>query len=209
MSGVDTDQRRLKSSSGTDVRYLISYFLRKMSLIAWIVVNISFSDSATTAMVNKLLRLRRSVLWSCTWFLIRLNFCVEESSLGTWLPFVTALIITRGSLWRDPNLLNPNKHSSFILFYNMQHLSTGWGQSCWFCHWDMIMALELILALVAGWQHQNVHPLRRFFTCPPDAKLWWWAQSLAESWTRTGCSVSLSCNCYVITLLILRSIGST
>lgn len=108
VSGLDMDQHRLKSLSGTDVRYLISYFLRKMSLIAWIVVNISFNNSSTAAMVNKCLR--RSVFWYCAWFLIHLNVSVEESRYLELL-LVTALVITKGSLWREPNVLNSNKHS--------------------------------------------------------------------------------------------------
>lgn len=118
MSGLDMDQHRLKSLSGTDVRYLISYFLRKMSLIAWIVVNISFSNSATTAMVNKL---QRGILWYCTWFLIHLHFSVEESSLGTldyflwqhgWQP--------RARLKRAPK----TTPASAWLAYSMQNLPT-------------------------------------------------------------------------------------
>lgn len=108
MSGLDTDQQRLKSLSGTDVRYLISYFLRKRSLIAWIVVNISFSISASTATVNKLLRLERGILW---YYLISYSFklqCRRKQLRYFSLLLVTALITTRSSLWREPNVLNPN-----------------------------------------------------------------------------------------------------
>lgn len=84
MSGLEMNQHRLKSLSGTDVRYLISYFLRKMNLIAWIVVNISFSSSATTAVINKLLPLTRSILWYCTWFLIHSASVLKEVVWVLW-----------------------------------------------------------------------------------------------------------------------------
>lgn len=91
VSGLEMDRHRLKSLSGADVRYLISYFLRKMNLMVWIVVNISFSSSATTAVVNKLPPLTRSILWYCTWFLIRLHFSVEGSRVGPWVAMASWL----------------------------------------------------------------------------------------------------------------------